>query len=217
MTVRTVCFLVALACPSLGLAQDSRPAKGPASQPSEPGTVPIAPVRSQGGLVFTGQEGWQQLPPKSRMRVVTYRLPAPKPAAEGAPQPADGQPQPAGEPAELVVYFFGGGGGGVDANLERWYGQFSQPDGSATKDKAKREQREIQGMTVHVVDVTGTYVAETRPGSGVRANKPDQRMLAAIFEAPSGPHFVKLVGPAATVERWRESFDAFLQAVQGEF
>jgi hypothetical protein len=135
------------------------------------------------------------------MRVVTYRLPG---EAEA-------------DAASLVVYYFSGGGGGVDANLQRWYGQFKQPDGSSTADSAKREERELLGMKVHVVEVSGTYVAETSPGSGVRVNKDDHRMLAAIFESPSGPHFVKLVGPAATVERWRESFDAFLAAVDGEF
>ena len=31
-----------------------------------------------------------------------------------------------------------------------------------------------------------------------------RRVLAAIFESPTGSHFVKLVGPAETVARWQE-------------
>src|SRR5688572_26968373 len=40
-------------------------------------------------------------------------------------------------------------GGSVDANVERWYGQFSQPDGGSTKERAKVEKRTIAGREVH--------------------------------------------------------------------
>jgi len=182
----------ALAAPAA--AQASRPTSRPAGE--DP-----SPVTSRGGLVFTGQDGWRQHEPTSRMRVVSYTLPA----AEGD------------EDAELVVYYFGPDqGGSVEANLDRWYGQFEQPGGGSTKEAAEREEREVNGMTVHVVDVGGTYVAETRPGSGRRVNEPGHRMLAAVVVAPGGSHFVKLIGPEDTVERWAESFDAFLEAMQQE-
>ena len=51
------------------------------------------------------------------------------------------------------------------------------------------------------MDVSGTYVAEVTPGSAERFNKPGFRQLAAVVETPDGPHFVKVVGPAATVAK----------------
>ena len=50
--------------------------------------------------------------------------------------------------------------------------------------------------------------------AGERANKPNWRMLAAVVETPRGPYYVKLVGPDATVQRWKESYQAFLQAIR---
>ena len=35
-----------------------------------------------------------------------------------------------------------------------------------------------------VVDLAGTYVAETSPGSGEQLNHPDWRMLVAVIETP---------------------------------
>src|SRR5574341_2055418 len=43
-----------------------------------------------------------------------------------------------GSKSEIVVFYFGEGqGGSVEANLDRWYGQFEQPDGSSTRERAK--------------------------------------------------------------------------------
>ena len=49
-----------------------------------------------------------------------------------------------------------GAGGSIEANIDRWIGQFSQPDGSATKDKAAVKKLKVAGCSVTLVDVTGT-------------------------------------------------------------
>jgi hypothetical protein len=115
--------------------------------------------------------------------------------------------------ATLVVYYFGaGGGGGVEANLERWAGQFEQPDGSDSHAAMKSSKRTVKGVSVTDVALGGTYVAETSPGSGERLREEGWRMLASILEVPSGAHYVKLVGPAATVARWEASYKSFIDA-----
>lgn len=179
-----------LACGTLA-AQD-----GPASRPApRRGTPPVA--RTVSGISFTPpmDAGWLELPVTSDMRAASYVLPK----VEGD-----------AEDAELVVFFFRGQGGGVEANLNRWFSQFQQPDGRPSSEVAQVTRREVNGFPVHEVDLTGTYVAETRPGSGQRVNKPGSRLLGAIIETSAGPFFLKLVGPDATVSAARERLRAFV-------
>ncbi len=119
-----------------------------------------------------------------------------------------------GEDASLVVFYFGSGqGGDVESNLDRWYGQFEQPDGRATREVARLGHRTVSGLRVTLADVTGTFRGGM-PGGPPAEPRPETRMLAAIVEAPSGPWFFKLVGPKRTVERWRASFDTFVASLR---
>ncbi|MEW6729844.1 MAG: hypothetical protein AB1489_00780 [Acidobacteriota bacterium] len=154
---------------------------------------------AQGRLLLTPDKKWTVEQSSSSMRVAQYLLP------KHANDPED---------ASLIVYFFGGGGGSVQANLDRWIGQMAQPDGSASKDKAKVTNSTTNGLKITLLDVGGTYQAEVAPGAGTRHNKSNYRMLAAVIETPGGPYFIKLVGPAHTVEHWRRSFDTFMSTLQ---
>ena len=150
-------------------------------------------------LTFTPSPAWQPKAVTSMMRIGEFVLPR----AEGD-----------AEDASLVVYFFGGTGGTVQANLDRWFSQLSQPDGRQTKDVAATTSRLINGLSVTMFDATGTYVAEVTPGSPDRFNKPGFRLRAAVVETPEGPYFIKLIGPAATVAKWDQTFIAFLKSVR---
>jgi len=150
-------------------------------------------------LKYDVPEGWVPRAPASSMRVAEFTLPR---AAADA------------EDAELVLYFFGGTGGSVQANLDRWIGQVQQPDGRASRAVAKTTTFTANGLEVTVLDVSGRYVAEVRPGSAERHDKPGSRLMAAVIETPDGPYFVKVVGPAATVARWTDSVGAFLRSVR---
>jgi hypothetical protein len=151
-------------------------------------------------LTFTAPASWQPRPAASSMRVAEFVVPH---------VPGDS------EDAEVIVYFFGGGGGGsVDANIDRWIGQMQQPDGSASKEKAKKEERTVNGLKVNLVDVSGTYVAEMRPGSTERHNKPGFRLRAAVVDTPGGPYYIKMTGPAKTVAAADADFTAFLASLK---
>jgi hypothetical protein len=148
------------------------------------------------GLKFTVPAGWVEEERTSSMRVAQYRLPRVETDAEDA---------------SLVLYYFGQGqGGSTTANIERWVGQMKQAEGSA----AKQDQFETNGLKVTTVDVSGTYVAETAPGSGTFHNQPGYRLRAAVVETPNGSYFVKLVGPEKTVTRWNESFLSYLKSFE---
>jgi hypothetical protein len=177
---------------------EAPPAASPAEKPASPPVV-VPPASAASALAFTAQEGWVVEKPTSAMRKAQYRLPH-----------ADKDT----EDASLVVYFFSGQGGDVQSNLDRWCSQFEQPDGKASKDVLKNSSRTVNGMTVHEADLSGTYVAETAPGSGEHVRKEGWRMLAAILEAKDGPYYAKLVGPSATIAKWEESFRNFVNAAK---
>lgn len=153
----------------------------------------------QAELVFVAPDGWIVETPQSAMRKAQYRLPA---AAGDA------------EDASLIVYFFGGGGGSIEDNLERWASQFEAEDGEPARDDMRVMNRTIAGLKATEAELSGTYVAETFPGSGERVNKPGWRMRAAIVESGHGPYYVKLVGPEATVQRWSASYARFLGTIE---
>ncbi len=154
----------------------------------------------ESSLKFTVPAGWVAEERSSSMRVAQYRLP--KVAGDD-------------EDASLVLYYFGKSqGGSTAANIDRWIGQMKQADGSSSKDKAKEEPLETNGLKVTTVDVSGTYVAETAPGSGTFYNKPAYRLRAAVVETPKGSYFVKLVGPEKTVAQWNDAFLSYLRSFE---
>ena len=51
------------------------------------------------------------------------------------------------------------------------------------------------------------------PGSTEHHNKPGYRMRATVVETPKGPYFIKLTGPAKTVDAAGAAFDQFLQSL----
>lgn len=147
---------------------------------------------------FQTRPGFVAEAPRSRMRKAQFRLPK----AEGAKTDA-----------ELVVFFFPGGAGSVEQNIARWTSQFKQPDGQPTKDVVATKTETVGSSTITFLDVTGTYDTMdmvTREA----VNEPNYRMIAAIIVdgSSSDSHFVRALGPAATVERWAEDVRAFVRA-----
>lgn len=159
--------------------------------------APAGAERSLGDLAASVPDGWVEEEPASSMRLAQYRL------------PGDG----AGD-AVLAVFHFGSNqGGSVDANIDRWYGQFSQPDGGDTKARSRRWQRQVGDIRVELVEIKGTF----SPGMGMGSQdgpQPDYAMLGAIALAPTGMYFFKLTGPEATVGRWHDSFAAYIDSLK---
>ncbi len=151
-------------------------------------------------LKFTAPTGWTEEKTTSSMRVAQYKLPK----VEGD-----------STDASLILYYFGQGqGGDVAANIERWVGQMKQSEEIDSKSKPKEESLTVNGLKVTTVDVSGTYTAETSPGSGEFHNSPNYRLRAAVIETPKGSYYLKVVGPEKTVTRWSPSVDAFLKSVE---
>ena len=114
-----------------------------------------------------------------------------------------------------MLFFFGEGkGGGVQENLERWYGQMTQPDGKASKDAGVVTIKSVKALKVTALDLPGTYKGMATPGGPPASAKDGYRLLAAIVEGPGGPWFFRVIGPEATVKASRPAFAAFIDGVE---
>ncbi|MCA9131906.1 MAG: hypothetical protein KDA45_02075 [Planctomycetales bacterium] len=164
-----------------------------------PEGVPIA--LANGKLQLTAPQSWQQVAAKSR--IVQYEFRAPSDAKEDEPT------------ARITIM---GAGGSVEANIDRWYGQFEQPDGQATRDKAKRESFEVAGLKVHWVDIPGKFKDSMGAGpfsGGKVVLRENYRMLGAIIAGPDqGQYFIKITGPEEVVESLAADFKKMLKELQ---
>lgn len=150
-----------------------------------------------GSLSLEAPAGFERVRPKSGMVETEFAIPS-----EGD--------SPAGRMTVM------GAGGSVQANVERWAGQFSQPDGGDTKDKLTTKKLEVAGSRVTLVDITGTFLDQPAGpfAGGPTVQRPDYRMLAAIVETPAaGNYFLKFYGPAATVGKHADGFQKMLEGM----
>ena len=148
-------------------------------------------AESAAGLQWTAPVGWKAGPPQV-MRAATYAVAAaPGDTAAG----------------ECAVYFFGAGQGGtVEANIERWKGQFTNAGKPAAAVVSKRT---VHGIAMTTIDAAGEY---SGLGGPTAAAKPvaGYRLLGAIVEGPGGNIFVKFTGPAKTIAANKAKFDQLL-------
>ncbi len=166
---------------------------------AQPACSSSAPAEQATGEVeWAVPAGWIMETPSQQMRRGQYRLPR----AEGDP-----------EDAEMVVFHFPGTGGSIQANIDRWIGQFSRPDGSPVGELAQVRTEDVGGIPVTILEVRGTYNAGRGPRMAPGTPKPDYRLLGAIVDTVKGPWFFKLTGPQKTVAKWEKSFEEFTESL----
>jgi hypothetical protein len=146
------------------------------------------------GYQTTVPAAWAPRTPSSSMRLAEFVLP---PSAEGT--------------GEVVVFFFGPAqGGNVAANLARWKGQFSNPDGSPVVESVTRDSSGVFPITI--AEYTGSYRRGIGAGSA-DSIRTGQRLIAGIVETPHGTLFIQLFGTAARVAGERETFIRFVKSL----
>lgn len=193
ITSAAIVMTLALVCLACG-------GKGATSASNQQANSNASATTASGELHFKTPDGWVTEKPSSAMRAAQYKLPK----AEGD-----------SEDASLVLYYFGATqGGSSQANIDRWISQMQQPDGSASKDKAKTETSTVNGLKVTSVDVSGTYTAEMAPGTPGQRHDASYRLRAAVIETPKGNYFLKLVGPAKTVGRWEQAYADYVKSFE---
>jgi hypothetical protein len=155
----------------------------------------VLSAESVAGLKWTAPSGWKNLGSQS-MRAATYSIPS-----------AAGDR----DSAECAVYFFGAGqGGSVEANIDRWKGQFRQPAAAQVR------KRTVHGLPVTTIDISGDYSGMGGPMVTEKTVKSGYRLLGAIVESPGGNVFLKLTGPAKTVAASQQGFEQLLASFDKE-
>jgi hypothetical protein len=167
--------------------------KGPPQDVTPSGETQSASVAE---LELAVPAEWKQGRPRSTMRLAEFTIPGP------------------GGDAELVVFRFPGGAGGVEANIERWKGQFQPPEGKSVDDMTTVTKREQGNLAITVVDVRGHFVAAVMPGAEATHDEADYRMLAAIIEGSGDAFFFKTVGPQKTLDVWGAAHEAMLESLK---
>ncbi len=150
-----------------------------------------------GEMHFLMPEDWKEGRPASSMRIFQINIP-----------PAEGDSM-GGE-----IAFFAPIGGSVEDNINRWIGQFSQPDGSDSKNKTSVEDLQGDKYKVKVVSLTGTMLASTMPGMAAQPERTGWMMLGAIIETPTGPWYIKGTGPEKTLTQAKDKFLTLCKSVQ---
>ncbi|HEX4128963.1 MAG TPA: hypothetical protein VHZ24_02890 [Pirellulales bacterium] len=158
---------------------------------------------AEGAFKLPVPEGWKSKQPATRIVEHEFEVPA----AEGDERPG-----------RVTVM---GAGGSIDDNINRWCGQFEQPDGSNTRDKAVIKKHAIAGQDVTVVDISGTYDDRPPFAAAKGTQRPDYRMLAAIIETkragqPTGNYFIKFYGPGKTVGQNEAAFKKMIDGLEAK-
>ena len=160
-------------------------AVAPAPVPAPPPPAKEAKPPAAEMLSYKTPPEWISEEPANQMRKAQYKIPARKGKSE---------------PAALTLFTFGGPAASLEGNIERWREQMGGGDASVSK---------IEGSAcpATIVDIAGNYSGDDR-------GKPmeNARLLVAVVEAGERTWYFKFVGPADTVDGWR---DAFLELLKG--
>lgn len=190
--------------PATGQTQTEAPADGVSPGMPPPGDAsggtpqgggearpPVVQSGSNPGLAWNVPAQWTDQG-GSAMRLATY-------VSHG---PNDTQ-------ATCAVYYFGPGQGGtVQANIERWEGEF--------KDSKRDAPRNFDaaGARVTMVSLRGTYMAHVgMMGAGSSTEMSHWALLGAIAEGPNGSVFFKLTGPEASVRAASSEFEKMVRSI----
>ena len=131
-----------------------------------------------GGLTFQRPEAWGWTETRSPMRKAQLSVPGSDAKSGG----------------EVVFFHFGpGNGGGVQANVDRWLGQFEEKGAALV---SKVETVKVRNQDLTFVRAQGTYLSGM-PG-GPKTPQPDTLLLGAIVPGPEGAVFVRFTGPSVT-------------------
>ncbi|MFO0902622.1 MAG: hypothetical protein U0939_06460 [Pirellulales bacterium] len=166
---------------------DSRPSAAPDDS---------APLDTAGGpleldeVAFTAPAGWGRKPVQGGFVDAEYVLPK----AEGD--------------AAWGRLTISRAGGAIDANIDRWRGQFG-----GKPEKETRTEIDVAGVKAIVIDMSGEF-ADQRGPFAPPTKRAGYRMYAAILPIGAQNHFIKATGPEKTIASHVEALEAFVRSAK---
>jgi len=158
---------------------------GPSPSPAAP--PPVEKSAAAEALSFKVPPEWVSEKPVSTMRKAQYRVP---------------DRQGKGGDASLTLFHFGASGFSLESNIDRWRDQMGGADPNIEVIKGAASKTTL-------VDIAGTYAGDAKDPPIESA-----RLLAGIVETSQGPWYFKFVGPAATVDGWKDAYVEMLKRVR---
>ncbi|QDU37146.1 hypothetical protein Mal4_14540 [Maioricimonas rarisocia] len=197
VTSLTLTLLVALTgCPADPTIDDEAPPVPVAEVPGPPGgseePAPDEPYEAViSGFRFTVPAGWKQVNLSAAQRgFVDAKFTIPS----------------AGDEVTMTLSTVGGG---VEANIERWIGQFRMPEGTTPE----TETLTVDDLAVTIVDLQGTFQGMPAVSGPAQEN---WRMLGAAYDGEPLDFYVKLTGPAEKLAELKEPFREFVTSARRE-
>jgi hypothetical protein len=92
--------------------------------------------------------------------------------------------------------------------VKRWKALFFAPVGKRLDDVAKVRELKVPGATVTYLDVRGDY--KGIPGNPLSPRQ-NYRLLGVYFVTPQGPYAIRLLGPAESVDFYRNGFEDWVK------
>jgi hypothetical protein len=142
------------------------------------------------GMILTAPSIWVRKPESSSFVAAEFSLPR----ADG--DQADGR---------LTIST---AGGTIEANIERWKGQF-QPQPKV----AEQNVVDISGLKVTFVDFSGDF-NDQRGRFAPGEKRPGYRMIAAVIPVGGKLHFVKATGPERTISSHANAINKFVHSAK---
>ncbi len=169
-------------------AQPAMPAGHPAITGAAPAAIPGA---AADGLAFEAPAEWQAKPARAMLWKV---MSAPK--VEGDT-----------DDAEVTISSLAANIP-LNANVERWCGQFDLEGGKPCSEAAKIRDLTGTAFPSKVVEIAGALKSASMNGPAGAA-KTGWRMVVVEVTMPGKAWYLKMTGPAKTVAKWQ---DAYLKA-----
>ena len=138
--------------------------------------------------------GWKREKPSSAMRIAQLNIP--------------------GDNGECEIAVFSGIGGGVDANLERWYSQFKNKEGSRPSETVIRNQFYNNNLEIITSYINGTYLKSSMGMGGATTELENYALMAAIVLTDSEPYYFKGTGPKSIIDDNLNKFKMFIRSIE---
>jgi hypothetical protein len=101
-------------------------------------------------------------------------------------------------------------GGTLEANLDRWKGQFDPQPQEATQ-----EEIDVAGLKVTIVDYSGDFNDQRGPFAPA-VKRSGYRMIAAVVPIEGQLYFIKATGPKGTIANHADAIHKFIRSARAK-